>query len=404
MTASSSPALAAVRSALVSPRLSRVSLAAVVVAVMSACSPPPEQQMPPQAVSVATVEMRAVTDQDTYIGRIAAVDAVEIRPRVAGYIAGLHFTEGALVKRGELLFSIDDREYVANAAAARADVARADSRIELARQEEKRSQALIEARAVSQGELELRQAELRQAEADLASAKARLAQAELQLEFTRIRSPIDGRVSAAAVRVGSLVGSGEPLLTQVMSVDPIRVEFDADERALLRYRSNGTDAAKAKVDVDIGGAGSFAHSGRLDFIDNALDPRTGTVRMRGELANADGALVPGLTARVRLESGTPHQAVLVHEQALLSDQDRKYVWVLGEGNTAQRKDVQVGASIDGLRVIESGLLETDRVVVNGVRKIFFPGQPLAPVDVPMNDPLQASAQAAAAPAAPAQEG
>ncbi len=388
----------------VSHALSPLLLALLLGALLAACSEPPPQEMPPQGVSVARVETREISDRDVLVGRIEAVDSVEIRPRVGGHLREIHFEEGQIVQAGAALFSIDDREYSAAVTAARAEVARADSRVTLAREEQRRSEALIEARAVSQGELEIRQAELRQAEADLAAARARLAQSDLQLSFTRISSPIEGRVSAARLRPGNLVSAGEPVLTTVVSVDPIRVAFDADERALLRYRGNGTDPAKAKLAVDIGNAGRFEFEGRLDFIDNALDPRTGTVRMRGVLPNPDGKLIPGLSARVRLDSGSARSALLVHEQALLSDQDRKYVWVLGEGDTAQRKDVQVGPSIDGLRVIESGLLETDRVVVNGVRKIFFPGQPLAPVDVPMNDPLQASAQAAAAPAAPAQEG
>lgn len=373
-----------------------VLLALALGALLSACGEPPAHEMPPQGVSVARVEQREISDRDVLVGRIEAVDTVEVRPRVNGHLREVHFEEGELVKAGDPLFSIDDREYAAAVAAARADVARADSRVALAREEQRRSEALIEARAVSQGELELRQADLRQADADLAAARARLAQADLQLGFTRISSPIDGRVSAARVRPGNLVSAGEPVLTTVVSVDPIRVSFDADERALLRYRGNGTDVSSAKLAVDIGNADRFEFEGRLNFIDNALDPRTGTVRMRGELANPQGTLVPGLSARVRLDSGKARTALLVHEQAIQTDQDRKYVWVLGEGNTAMRRDVAVGTGIDGLRVVESGLTAEDQVIVNGMRKIFFPGQPVAPVEVPMTDPLKASAQADAA--------
>jgi multidrug efflux system membrane fusion protein len=380
--------------------LRRASLFPLIALLLSACGPAPEPVMPPPEVSVAVVEPRQIRDEDLYVGRIEAVNLVEIRPRVAGHIAALHFEEGGRVRAGDLLVSLDDREYAAAAAAARAELERARSRVELAKSELARSEQLVAARAVSQGELEGRQAELRQAEADLGASRARLEQAELQLSFTRITSPIDGRVSIAEARVGSLVGAGEPLLTTVASVDPVRVVFDADERALLRYRANG-EVAQTTLDVAVGGNGAgFSHAGQLDFVDNALAARTGTIRMRGTLPNPDGSLLPGLAARVRLAAGAPRSALLVHEQALLTDQDRKYVWVLASDANGQpialRRDLVLGGSIDGLREVREGLAAGDRVVVNGVRKIFFPGQAVQPVDVPMEAPLQASQAAVAA--------
>lgn len=370
-------------------------------------------QMPPQDVSVAAVVQKQVNDWDEYSGRIEAVDSIELRPRVAGYLAGVHFREGSLVQKGDLLFTIDDREYRAAVAGARADVARAASRVEMAKSELARSEKLIEARAVSRGELDTRRSEAAQADADRLAAVARLQQAELNLAFTRIEAPIAGRIGAALVKPGNLVAAGETLLSTLVSMDPVHVVFEGDERAYLRYQSmvragerdsaRGDEAgATSPVEVALSSETSFQHKGEIDFIDNAVNPATGTIRARAVLPNPDGVFTPGLFARVRMMGASPREAMLVHEQALLTDQDRKYVWVVGEGETALRKDVVLGESIDGLRVVEEGLAPGDRVVVNGVRKIFFPGQPLAPREVPMNAPLTpAAAPPAEAPAAAA---
>ncbi|MBK8284460.1 MAG: efflux RND transporter periplasmic adaptor subunit [Ahniella sp.] len=374
-------------------------LLALTSALLVACGGPGgPPQMPPQDVSVSTVVEKEVKDWDEYSGRIEAVDSVELRPRVTGYLAGVHFREGGTVAKGALLFTIDDREYRAAAAAAEADIARATARLELADRELARSQMLVEARAVSKGELDIRKGEQAQAAADLLAAQARKQQAELNLSFTRVTAPIAGRIGAALVKPGNLVAPGETLLTTLVSIDPVHVVFDGDERAYLRYqqmsrsgeRGSSRDTANP-VEVALADEATFMHRGQMDFVDNSINPTTGTIRGRAVLANPDGVFTPGLFARVRLMGANPRRALLIHDQAILTDQDRKYVWVVDAKGGAARKDIEPGESVDGLRVVERGLTVGDRVVVNGVRKIFFPGQPLKPREVPMDDPLQAAA-------------
>jgi membrane fusion protein, multidrug efflux system len=403
----------------------RLALIGPWVAVLSACSGGggAAMQMPPTEVNVATVVSRPVTQWDEFTGRIEAVEHIEIRPRVAGYLTGIHFEEGRAVKAGDLLFTIDDREYRAAVASARADLARAEARRALAATELKRSEALVEARAVSTGEVEIRQNEARQAEADVLAARARLEQADLSLSFTRITSPIDGRASVAQLRVGNLVSPGEPVLTTVVSLDPVYVSFQGDERAYLRYqqlarngeRESSRDAANP-VRVGLADEQGFPHEGRMVFLDNAVNPATGTIFARAELPNPDGVFTPGLFARVQLLGEQLDQALLVHPQAVLTDQDRRYVYVADQvtlppemGGTGQphlgavRKDVVLGPSIDGLVVVEQGLDADDRVIVNGMRKIFFPGAPVQPIEVPMDQPNTVPAAPVAAPAAAGSE-
>ncbi len=383
-------------------RLLALPALALTLAGCGAGGGPPE--FPPPQVSVATAVQKSVTEWDEYSGRIEAIDAVEIRPRVGGYLAGVHFEEGGTVAKGDLLFTIDDREYRAAAASARADLARAESRAELARQELARSQSLIAAKAVSQGELDARRGELEQAEADRLAARARLEQADLTLSFTRITSPIAGRVGAALIKPGNLLAPDASLLTTVVTLDPVHVSFEGDERAYLRYQAmirNGEwsspRTAATPVEVGLASDSGFPHRGQIDFIDNALNPQTGTIRARARLANPDGVFTPGLFARVRLLGATLDGALLVHEQAVLTDQDRRYVYVVGADGTAQRRDVELGPQVEGLRVVTRGIAAGDRVVVNGTRKIFFPGQPVQPVEVPMDQPDAAPAAAAPTP-------
>ena len=302
---------------------------------------------------------------------MVAVDSVEIRPRVAGHLRGWHFREGGLVGKGDLLFTIDDREYRAALEAARADVARAEAEVRLAGQE------------------------LQQGEANLLAALARQQQAELDLSFTRITSPIDGRVGEALVKPGNLVAPGDPVLTTIVSIDPVHVVFEGDERAYLRYQQLAREGLRPSsrdnpnpVLVGLADEEGFPHRGEMDFVDNVLDPDTGTIRGRAVVPNPDGALTPGLFVRVRLLGTSDKDALLIHEQAVLTDQDRRYIYVLGEGNVAVRKDVTLGARVEGLRIVTSGLSPGDRVIVNGVRKIFFPGQPVGPREVPMDQPDQ----------------
>lgn len=365
-------------------------------------------QMPPPAVNVAQVVEQPVREWDEFTGRIEAVDSVEIRPRVTGYLDAIHFTEGSLVKKGDLLFVIDDREYKAAYDRALADIARAKTRVELAGREIARADKLLAARALSQEEFDSRTAELAQAKADVRAMEAMAASAKLNLDFTRVTAPIDGRVGRAEVTEGNLVTNGAPeatKLTTVVSVNPVYVYFDGDESVYLKYQSMNRDGtrpssrmAQNPVRMGLANEQGYPHQGHMDFVDNQLDPETGTIRGRAVFDNADGYLTPGLFARLQLLGSGEYPAMLIHDRAVLTDQDRKYVYVLGPKNEALRRDVKLGRAIEGLRIVHEGLAAGDRVVVNGVQKIFFPGMPVAPHLVPMDQPDQAPPQAAAAPA------
>ncbi len=386
------------------PSLSRIAFGSLAVVLLASCSAGGPPEFPPPQVNVAPVVQKNVQLWDEFSGRIEAINTVELRPRVSGYLAAVHFSEGSMVKRGQLLFSIDDREVRAALDSAKANAARAQSRVELARTELARSERLIKEQATSQGELDQRRVELQQAMADLAGTRASVNQAELNVGFSQIRSPIDGRIGAALVKPGNLVSPGTSLLATVVSMDPIYVSFDGDEHVYLKYQGmaqNGQRAssrdARNPVQVGLSNEDGYPHRGEMVFVDNQLDSATGTIHAKAELRNPNGALTPGLFARVRLLGSGEQSALLIHEMAVSTDQDRKFVYVLGEKNTAQRRDVVLGESVDGLRIVKSGLNAGDVVVVNGVRKIFFPGAPVEPITVPMDKPDQAPP----APAAPA---
>lgn len=368
-------------------------------------------QMPPTEVNVAAVVHKEVTEWDEFNGRFVAVERVDIRPRISGYITRIVCTEGAEVKKGDLLFEIDDREYRAALNRTQAEVERAQKRVARASRDIERGRKLVAAKAMSTEEWDQREAELKQAQADVSAMQAAVAQARLNVEFTRVTAPIAGRVGAAMITTGNLVDPSA-VLTNMVSLDPIYVVFEGDERTFLRYqdliRAGDRSSARAggnPVRVGLANEEGFPHEGVLDFVDNQLDPATGTIRVRAKLSNSDRRFTPGLFARVQLVGSAKHAALLIHDQAVLTDQDRKYVYVVGEGNTAARKDVVLGSSVDGLRIVSSGLAPGDKVVVNGMKKIFFPGAPLQPVDVPMDAPNTiVEAPAAAAPGAEAGQG
>jgi multidrug efflux system membrane fusion protein len=367
-------------------------------ALLAACGGgggPPEggMQMPPTPVNVAEVVDRPVTEWDEFNGRFVAVERVDIRPRIQGYITRIAFTEGAEVAKGDLLLEIDDREYRAALNRAEAEVKRAQTRVVRAERDIERGRKLVAAKAMSTEEWDQREAELAQAKADVAAMQAAAAQARLNVDFTRVTAPISGRVGAAMITTGNLVDPSA-LLTTMVSLDPIQVYFEGDERTFLRTRGEG-NAIGRPVRIGLADEQGYPHEGVLDFLDNQLDPATGTIRARARLANPERRFTPGLFARVQLTGGAERQALLIHDQAVLTDQDRKYVYVVGEGNTALRKDVVLGSSVDGLRIVESGLAAGDRVVVNGMKKIFFPGAPLQPVTVPMEAPNTVVEQAPA---------
>jgi len=365
---------------------------ATVTLSLGACGhggPPP---MPPPGVNVAAVVQKTTHEWESFSGRVEAIESVELRPRVAGYLAGVHFHEGGEVKPGDLLFTIDDREYKAAVDSARANVTRAEARVELATSELARTESLAAAKAASTEELEQRRTEARQATADRDAARAQLKQAELNLEFTRITAPTAGRVGRAEVRPGNLVAPGTTLLSTIVSLDPVYVSFEADEHTYLRYRSLARDAHN-KVRVALASETGFPHEGELVFVDNQLNPATGTIRARARVANPDRALTPGLYARIEVQGADARPLLLISDRAVQTDQDRKFVYVLGPENRVARKDVTLGSLVDGLRVVTSGLAPSDVVVVSGTKKIFGPGQPVNPQTVPMDQPEQPAAAA-----------
>lgn len=386
----------------------RLLVAAMVAGLTTGCgsdSGPGGGQPPPAAVNAAEVVSRQITEWDEFTGRIQAVNTVSIQPRVSGYIDAVHFKEGAIVNAGDLLFSIDDREFRATVAQREADLARATTRLELAKQDLARSDKLAAARAVSAEELDQRRGEVRQAEADMRSARAALDSAELNLSFTQITAPIDGRVGEAMIRSGNLVSPAQSELTTLVSIDPIHVVFEGDERIYLKYQSQARTGERPSsrdtrnpVHVGLASDTEFPFRGEMDFVDNQIDPGTGTIQGRALIDNPDGFLIPGLFARVRLLGSGEYTALLIHDAAILTDQDRKYVYVVNEQNQAMRRDIDVGREVDGLRIVTRGLESGESVVVNGVRKIFFPGAPVTATMVPMEEPMSAAPSQARDPA------
>ena len=363
--------------------------AALAVACSSNASSGPEAPPAPE-VSVAQVVAKPVREWDDFTGRVSAIETVELRPRVSGYVERVAYEEGQQVRKGDLLFRIDPRPYRAALDRAEAELARARSEAKLARAQNTRAAALVEARAISREEFETRDAATAQGEAAVRAAEAAVAAARLDLQFTEVRSPIDGRAGRAMVTVGNLAAADATTLTTVVSQDPVHVYFEADEQTWLRYNRLAHSGERATTDnpvrVALAGENGYPHTGVVDFVDNRVDPATGTIRARAVLRNPDGLFTPGLFARVQLEGSAEFNALLVDDKAVLTDQDRKYVYVLGEGNTAERRDVELGRVVDGLRVVRAGLEADDRVIVSGVQKVFMPGMPVAPTEVAMQPP------------------
>jgi len=368
-------------------RLLPLLLAAALATACSSNASDGADAMPAPEVSVARVLEREVRQWDDFTGRVAAVETVELRPRVSGYVQRVAFEEGQLVRKGDLLFEIDPRPYRAALARAEAELVRARSEARLAAAQHERAQALVEARAISREEFETRNAANAQGHAAVRAAEAAVAAARLDLQFTQVRAPIDGRAGRALVTVGNLAQADATVLTTVVSQDPVHVYFEADEQTWLRYSrdaGSGRDGDGRVVRVGLAGEDGLPHAGTLDFIDNQVDPATGTIRARAVLRNPDGLFTPGLFARVQLAGAQQTRTLLVDDKAVLTDQDRKYVWVLGEDDTAQRRDVELGRVIeDGLRVVRAGLSPEDRVIVSGVQRVFMPGMPVAPTEVAM---------------------
>ena len=372
--------------------------AAMAIAACSSQAEPTAAAPPPPEVDVAQVLNKKVSQWDAFTGRVAAVETVDLRPRVSGYIERVAYREGDDVRKGQLLFVIDQRPYRAALARAQAELERARSEARLAHSQNARAQSLIAAQAISREEFDTRKAATAQSDALVRAAEAAVATARLDLQFTEVRSPIDGRAGRALVTAGNLAQADATVLTSVVSLDPMYVYFDSDEQAFLRYGKLARDGQRAStrnpVRVGLADEDGYPHAGTVDFVDNQVDPATGTIRARAVLPNPDRAFTPGLFARVQLEGGADVPALLIDDKAVLTDQDRKYVYVLGPGNQALRKDVVLGGTADGLRIVTAGLGAQDRVIVNGVQKVFFPGMPVAPKTVAMGAaPAQAVTRA-----------
>jgi len=361
----------------------------VMATVITACgnsqaeAPPP----PPPEVDAAQVVTKSVRQWDEFTGRIAAIGAVDIRPRVSGYIDRIAFKEGDMVKAGDLLFVIDPRPYRATYDSAVAQLERARASAQLAEAQYKRAESLVKTDAISIDTYDTRNAALGQTSADVHAAEAALATAKLNLDFTEVHSPIAGRVSRAQLTLGNLVQADQTVLTSVVSQDPVYVYFQPDEQSFLRYRELARKGERANSDnpvrVGLASETGFPHSGMMNFVNNQVDAATGTINVRATVPNPDGVFVPGLYARVQLEGRAEYMAMLIDDKAIMTDQDRKYVYVLGPEDKAKRKDVVLGSVHDGLRVVQSGLDANDKVIVAGLQKIFAPDTKVKPNFVTM---------------------
>jgi len=343
---------------------------------------------PPPEVSAAPVLIKPVSQWDSFNGRVEAVQSVQLRPRVSGYIESVNYREGDEVKKGQVLFTIDDRSYRAALEQAKAELARARSQASLARSESGRSEKLIGSQAISREAWEQRRSAASQAQADVLAAEAAVDMAQLNLDFTRVTAPIDGRASRAMITAGNLVTAGDSasVLTTLVSQQSMYVYFDIDENTFLHYQAmarQGQQRHALPVEIALVGEQGYPHQGKVDFLDNQLTASTGTIRMRALLDNQQRQFTPGLFARVRLPGSAQFEAVLIDDKAVLTDQDRKYVYVVDSEGKAQRRDIEPGAMVDGLRIVKSGLKSGDRVIIAGLQKVFMPGMPVTAQQVAM---------------------
>jgi multidrug efflux system membrane fusion protein len=345
---------------------------------------------PAVPVSVAVVESAQVTHWDEFSGRLEAVERVDVRSRVAGAVQSVHFSEGALVKQGELLVTIDPAPYAAEVERARAQVVAAQARQDYTKSERERSQRLWDEHAIAQRELDASANAAREAEANLAAAQAAMLSAKLNLDYTEVRAPVAGRVGRLEVTKGNLVaaGPGAPVLTTLVSVSPIYASFDADEQVVARALSDlppghgGESLTKIPVEMGTAASDGTPLHGHLQLVDNQVNAKSGTGRVRAVFDNADGSLMPGQFAQLRMGRARTEPALLVSERAVGTDQNKKFVMVVGAGNKAEYREITLGAPVKGLRVVTSGLHENELVVVNGLQRVR-PGAQVAPQTVKM---------------------
>lgn len=386
-------------------------LAAALTIALAACSPAAPPPPPKPHVSAAVPLQRQVVDWDDYVGRFEAVQDVEIRPRVSGTVESVNFREGVEVAKGQVLFTIDPRPYRAAAAQARAELAKAEALVTNARTELARAQNLVDAQAISREEFETKQAGLRSAVAAAGAARAAVDARALDLSFTTVRAPISGRVSDKRVSIGTYVSAGETVLTRIVTVNPIRFAFEGAETFYLKYvrqaqtgERESSRYAPKPVDIKLADETSYRWHGLMKFVDNAIDRNSGTIRAFAEVNNPTGFLVPGMFGRARLLGSGTYSALLVPDESIVTDQTRRFVYVIGKDGKTVQRNVETGPLVEGLRVIKSGLAPAEKVVLDGLARLQ-PGmavdarvivlKPRAAADSPASSAIRAPAAAEA---------
>jgi RND family efflux transporter MFP subunit len=365
---------------------------------LAACSGAPRQQaaLPPPAVTVAKPTKRIVVDQDEYVGRFVAIDSVEIRAHVSGYLDKIHFADGQMVKTGDLLFTIDKRPYQAALDQAKANLAQARANLAFGEADLARGAALVRDRTITEQTFDQRTQVKRVAEASVAAQMAAVEAASLDLDFTDIRAPVAGRIGDRRISPGNLITGGTAgntsLLATIMSIDPIRFEFTFDEGSYLRYQrlaQAGRDMTSrdngVTVDLKLIDEPDYMHQGHIDFVDNAIDQSSGTIRGRAAFSNADRVFTPGMFGRIRMAGSLPYTALLVADAAIGTEQTRKYVLIADGDDVVRMKYVTLGQAFDNLRAIKSGIEENDRIIINGLMRAR-PGQKVTPQEEGVTPP------------------
>jgi RND family efflux transporter MFP subunit len=371
------------------PKAFRASLVPLALVLSTACltgcgKPADAQGGPPPAapVSVAPAVQRTISDNEEFSGRLEATEFVELRPRVAGTVDKVHFADGAMVSKGQLLFTIDPRPFAADVARAQAQLVSAKARADLANTEVTRAQKLLDSKAVSRQEFDQLSAGSRTSDADIRAAEAALRTARLSLDFASVRAPIAGRASRAAITAGNVVNE-QTVLTSIAGVSKVYAYFDGSEQTYLRVKSANEKAPAVRMALS--NEAGFPHEGKVDFVDNRLNPQTGAVRMRAAFDNSKGQFTPGLAARLMMSTSLPYAAVMVPEAAIGTDQTKKFVYVVGADGQPQFREIKPGALLDGMRVVLGGSVKPgDNVIVEGLQRVI-PGMPVSPQVLKVTD-------------------
>jgi multidrug efflux system membrane fusion protein len=376
------------------PRIAIATLVVVAIAGLgtfsairvSARNSAPSVAAPATEVDVATVLQKEVKDSQTYSGRLAAVDRVEVRPLVSGTIVSVNLKDGQMVKKGDVLFIIDPRPYRSEVDRAAGQVAAARARVTYTANDWQRAQRLIADNAIAKRDYDEKQNAANEAAANLKTAQAALEAAEINLGYTQISAPISGRVSRAEITLGNVVsaGAGSPPLTTIVSVSPIYAEFDADEQTYLQYIRRVRNEGRVPVELGLADEEGYSRTGVVQSVDNRVDTNSGTIRVRARFDNSDGSLIPGLYARVKVISGDAYSALLINDTAIGTDQDKRYVYVVAGDNQVAYREIKVGDAHGNLRIVKSGIQPGDRVVVSGTQRVR-PGVKVSPHIVPMID-------------------